>query len=212
MKFTLGSQMLFSYAWGPGTNTFIEHPGNGFGDGAFTLNADGTTAVAVTLAWAPDFWFYHGLIFFIGWGFFSFGTIISNRYLQKHYKVSMWIHYVAGWATILCTLIMGVWTIAVDRRRLRRLSLLHDARHDSSCIFANFRELSGSHDDGGDAGGDTGSSGISPYGDLEDLHETISNPIIWATLALGIAGYATRFIHIYMPYNASLMHIVKLFH
>ena len=38
----------------------------------------------------------HGWLLWIGWGFFGFVQILSNRYGKKYWKVYMWVHRIGG--------------------------------------------------------------------------------------------------------------------
>ena len=110
----------------------------------------------------------------------------------------MWLHYVFGWLTFLCNIVMGIWTIIVDRRR-RRLYGEEDEvdfQEGSGCVMGfggPARRL-----DGGGA--------------LGDLHESLGSPIIYGSIFLMVVGYAARFMNIYMKYNASLLYLTKLLH
>ena len=83
----MGTHIDYSVAWGPNTQSFVEHSNSSWAQGAFTLNSSGSFVSErkldgnVGMVAGMDFWTFHGLIFYLGWGVFSFGTIISNRYL-----------------------------------------------------------------------------------------------------------------------------------
>jgi hypothetical protein len=79
VKFVLGRAMHYSWAYGE-NNSWTEHPDAGYGSGAFTINTDGTFVVAYGSP-IGSFFFWHAILLYIGWGVFSFGNIITARYL-----------------------------------------------------------------------------------------------------------------------------------
>jgi hypothetical protein len=60
-----------------------------------------------------EFWWFHGVLFWICWGVFGLVTIISALYLKEHWKYRIYIHSIAGGLIVALTLIVRGFSISI---------------------------------------------------------------------------------------------------